>query len=208
MTRSIKWLLLAFVVLAVLTFVFWKMNQPAKQTQDIPLFVLKAEDVASFELNHFTLGLLFQREGEKWMIKNKKNALTNELETKTGAPIVGNDSDFVEAKADEVNGLLNDLFALKNLEVVATQKAENNVFEINNYSLHLIFYGVGGTELDRISFGKHGPQIGTAFIKKGAADTVYLSNRDFSVSLLRQYDAWLLNPPKEKETKPHGKRKK
>lgn len=208
MIHQIKWLLTILAALLIIVLVLWLINRLPKNTRDVPLFQEKVEDVASFELNNFTLGLLFKKDKEQWLVKKQKNILVKELEEKAQAPLEGNESNFVEAKTDDVNEILSDLFSLKNLEVVATEKTEQNVFEINNYSLHLIFYDANGAELDRIYFGKPGPQMGSVFIKKGNEDTIYLLDHNLSISLLRQYNEWLLSPPQEEKEKLHGKKKK
>jgi len=191
MNTQIKILSAIFVILVLGVVVFWGNDSGPSKTQDKKFLNFDQDQVDSFQINNFTVSFLFQKNGDAWKIKRVKNDLTKRLEKKAGATIGDVDKDFTDANSVEVAKSLTYLSEIKNLNPISTQAKLAGTFEINDYSLHAIFFDKDGKELDRVYIGKSGPDPFTSFLKKTDSPNVYLADQDFRALLLRNYGDWL-----------------
>lgn len=198
MKFHLKFLITLFVVLLLTLLLVWTWQRPQKRFERPSLFSVSADQVKSFALNNFTLGLLFTKKDDQWMVQRVKNDLVKDLEQKSTEAIVEVDDAALPAQTDDVNALLTTLFSVKNLELVSTTAGEGNVFEINKFSLHVILFDENNTEIDRAFFGKQGPEPGTLFVKRGDSQNIYLIETDPRLLLLKKYEEWLTEPPAKK----------
>lgn len=200
--------ILAILLLAV--FFVRRSHNVNEGGQQKKLFNLESDSIAAFEINQFTQGLYFSKEGENWVVQKLKTDLTESIEAesetspttpkkkKVGKSPDTNESP-VPADPVKISSLLANLTTLKTGEPVATEKVSVSKFQINPHSLHAILYGKDGRELDRFYVGKMGPDFMSSFVKKGAFGTgsaqenlVYLVNENLQGLMSYSYEQWLL----------------
>jgi len=191
MKKQIKILTIILIILVIGFFVVNGVGDRPQNHEKEQFFGFVQDDVASFQINSFTLGLLFKKVQDDWRVKRVRNELARSLEKKSGAKIGEEDKEFVDANSVEVAKSITYLAELKKLEPIATQSKLPATFEINDFSLHVIFYDKEGQELDRLYIGKTGPDPFTSFIKKKGSPDVYLARQDFGELLIRNYEDWL-----------------
>lgn len=198
MNSQSKILAVLFGVLVVLIFttqfneIFG--NKNGKETGQ--LFEFALEDVESFRVNNFTLGLLFERRGDDWFVKRVGNDLTKDLEKKADAKIVEEDEEFKKAQSHKVAKALTYLVTLPKVKPISTKKSEHKTYEINPFSLHVILYDKNHQVLDRVDIGKTGPDPFTSFLSKHEQEDVYLVPQDFRALFLRPFASWVSEPNK------------
>jgi hypothetical protein len=193
MTKHLKALLLAFLVLAALVFFF---ANPLRNGEDVvssrSLFNFKTEDVAGFQINNFVSGLDFKKDGETWLVKRIKNKLAQELEAKAGdgKAVTEEDKEYVRAKALTIAKFLPHLTTLTVDEPIAKLTDKPGLFEINEHSLHVIFFDKNKKELGKLYIGKQGPDLFSSFVKNGHSDDVYLVEENLRTLTLKEYEDW------------------
>lgn len=175
------------------------------------LFDLPEDGIAAVEINHFTQGFYFKKDGGDWTVKRVKTELANSIEKKNGGtpddaagkavskPQNAAETAETPEKADPVklSSLLTNLETLEIGEPVATEKESVGQFQINPHSLHVILYGGDGKELGRLYVGKMGPDFMSSFVKKGDSDAVYLVDENLGGLMNYSYEDWLL--PEQKD---------
>lgn len=196
MTRQIKILLVILALLLLGVFAILYQQKILQKPKNNPLFSFTEDQIDSFRINHFTMGLLFQKKDQEWTVKRIKTDLTTQLEEKTKENIGITDEAPQIAKTDEVDRILSELIKIKKTEPVSVLANEPAVFEINEHSLHVIFYDKQGKELDRLFVGKEGPDPASSFVKKANASEVYLAPQNFRSFLLKNFEEWLKEPTK------------
>lgn len=205
MKRQISILAGVLMALLIILIIVRVKDYDANKIQKRDLFSFHQDDVTSFQVDHFTTGILFKKFGDEWKIKRVETELSEELKKETNNGPGETDEDFVSANSVEVAKVLTYLCHIKVGEPIAKQNSETNLYQINKHSLHVIFLDRNDQELDRLYIGKQGPEMFTSFIKKSDSDFVYLTEQNYRLMLMREYNEWL--PTKATETEPEKKKK-
>jgi len=190
MKKEIKILSAVLLVLAsIVTMLFLQ----DKETETMARFVdFTIEDVHSFKVSHFTQASIFQRhDTDGWQIKRIKSALAEKLE-KDGQSVATVDENFKPVKTDLVAKALTYMTELEGSEPIATVNDELATYEINDYSLHVVFLNKEGKELETVYIGKHGPEALSTFIKKKDSRNIYLARQNFRDLYFRDVNDWLV----------------
>lgn len=191
--KRIKVLTLILVVLTGIVFVVLSMDHENKKAKPAQAFLnFDQNQIASFQVNNFTLGFLFKKDEDgSWLIKEIDNELNQSLTEENKKQNTKEENLFQKANSLEVVKALTYLMELRDLKPISTERTDPKVFEINPYSLHMILYDSTGAILDKIYIGKHGPDPMTSFLKKPDDNKVYLVNQDFRLLFFRNFEDWL-----------------
>jgi len=163
---------------------------PNKTTQTGPLFGFSQDAIAAFQVNQFTQGLYFMNTTKGWRVKRVVNDLGKRLKAEQKGPWLEKEGDYLRADPIKISTALTHLMTLANLTVVSQGATKPSLFEINDYSLHVILYGIDKGELGRIFVGKQGPDNDTCFIKTSASDNIYLAPVNLRPLLMRSLENW------------------
>jgi len=140
MSDQLRILAILFVFLLFGAIIIYGNLGDEQPQTNIKFFNFDQDQIDSFQINNFTSGLLFKKQKDNWLVKRVENELTEDLEQKSGEHVAQIDNDFQPANSHEVSKALSYLFELKNLKPISTESTEPGIYEINKYSLHLIFY--------------------------------------------------------------------
>lgn len=196
MKNQLRFLGSVLILLILCLLVVWDNDTGPSHPSEKRFFDFDQSEITSFQVNNFTLGLLFKKTNGAWQVKRVQNKLARELQEKSGSPVSKVDNEFKPADSAQVAKALTYLTSLKGLSPIATQATDPAVYQINEYSLHVILYNDNGEKLAHVQIGKTGPDPFTSFIKKKDQPEVYLAPQDFRYLFLRKYDDWL-----QKETR-------
>lgn len=193
--RSERWAgrrtLVLFLILAGLAGVIFLLSRPDEAPAPArQLLNFSEAEVTSFQINHFTLGMLFKQDGDTWLVKRAKNELVENIQEKDGASPIQEDTDFVTANAVEVAKALIHLMAITVTEPIATG-AKLSDFRINPFSLHVVFFGQQDKELARLRIGRQGPDLFSTFVTLGDSTDVYLVEENLFNLMMREFEEWL-----------------
>ncbi|MBU0506531.1 MAG: DUF4340 domain-containing protein [bacterium] len=184
------------IILFILAFalgigLFFVLRNPASEIKQRDAFMSFEQDsVYSFEVNHFTLGMLFKKIDGVWHVKRIKNELVQRLEKEKGVSLLEEDNDFSLANIEYVSKAITYLFALPALHPISKGGGDPAQFEINEHSLHIKLYDIDNREIERISVGKTGPDIMSSFIKRAGSKEVFLAQQDFRQLFLKGFEEW------------------
>jgi hypothetical protein len=190
MSRSFKISLFLLALLAAAILVQNRRQHRIEPPPPKPLLAFKFEDVGSFQINNFISGYLFERKGESWQIRRVKNDMARSVEAKDKTFTMETDAQGRPANNLAVVKAVLPVFNIVLHEPVATANSDQKLFEINEYSLHIIFYDRQGKELDRISVGKEGQDLFTSYVKKRGSTDIYLVSENLRALLWRNYEEW------------------
>ncbi|OVE80984.1 hypothetical protein BVY03_04820 [bacterium K02(2017)] len=195
MPNQIKTLCLILVLLLGVILAQQVINSPSPSKAKARFFKFDTQQIASFQINNFTLGQLFKKDKEgAWLIKEVTNNLTDSIKTPTKTPQNKLPNQFQQANSTSVAKALAYLTSLTNPEVISDQRAKAELYKINSHSLHIVLYDKKGAVLDKIYIGKDGPNPMTSFLKKPDSNKVYLARQNFRLLFFRNFDDWLLKP--------------
>lgn len=192
--RSTWILFFAFIVLLA-SWQFWRLftQQDSKGTSSQDYFFgFKIDDIQQVDVNHFVNGMRFKKIDGAWQIRKYKNQLAEKIENQNGEALQGIQTEFVPAKSSEMAKALSYFVEMPKLAPIAKENPDLKEFEINEYSLHVIFYDKNGNVLDKIYIGKHGPDVFSVYLKRASAPEVYLARQNFRDLIFRPYQDWLL----------------
>ena len=204
-------ILILVLVLAALLLAVFSASFVGESTQSgeskTNLFDLTREQISAFEIDNFTQGFYFNKEGEDWKIRRVKTELdkaitkANEdpssakkntsLKSKENTVDADVDTSAVKADPVKISSLLTSLVTLKTGEPIATEKHSIEKFQINSHSLNIKLYDKDGKELGKLSVGKTGPNFMSTFVKKGDKDAVYLVDENLQGFMSYPYEQWL-----------------
>jgi hypothetical protein len=189
-----KQIIILFLLALVLSFgLFLVLKGSGTQTRQRDAFMsFNQERVYSFEVNHFTLGYLFRKIDGVWHVKRIKNDLVQRLEKEKSVSLLKEDDTFSLANLERVSRAITYLFALPDLSPISKGGGDPAMFEINDHSLHVIFYGIDNLEIERISIGKTGPDMMSSFIKRSGSKEIFLAQQDFRQLFLKSFEEWKL----------------
>ena len=185
------------IVFAVLLACFLIYNRPLDGlgSMSLPLLKLTQDDVAAFQINNFADSYHFQKAPDGWFINRVTNELARSLDQDAGAAkqtMPSNDELLQMADPVAVTQLLTHLLLLETPEPIATRSNVAQIFQINPFSLHIVFYDEKGIELDRLFVGKQGPDLMSSFVKRGGSDAVYLVDQNLQGLMLKSFEDWLV----------------
>lgn len=189
--RAGRRVLVLFLILAGLAGVIFLLSRPDEApSPERHLLDFGEAGLTSFQVNHFTLGILFKQDGDTWLVKRVKNELAANIQEKDGASPTQEDTDFVTANAAEVAKALIHLMAITVTEPIATS-AKLSDFRINPFSLHVVFFGPHNKELARLRIGRQGPDLFSTFVTLGDSTDVYLVEENLFNLMMREFEEWL-----------------
>lgn len=201
MSRQLKILLPIFIVLvSCALLLFWQQRQEHKP-KGVAFWAFPQEQIQSFQINHFTLGLHFKKDDDKWWVKQNIPPLAQNIEIKEGKKLFTEDKTYQQANSQEISKALTYLLTLKDLKPISTSETAPSLYEINSHSLHVILFDKNHLERGRIYIGKSGPDPMTSFIKKKDSPHVYLANQDFKRLFFRKKEDWTRPLKKPKQSK-------
>ena len=193
MNRQLKYLFgLFFVLAAIAGIVHLSSKDEGLKTKRV--YAFEQKQVESFKINHFTQSYLFKKLDGLWQIKRAENQLTKKItdDKKAKGKVSKKDKPkFEEANSLEVTKALTYLINLEVREPIATATKKENIFEINPYALHVIFYDGEQNELGRLYIGKQGPDLMSSYVSEKSLGAVYLVEENFKLMLLREYEEWI-----------------
>ncbi len=183
---------LSFLFVALMFFGINRYYENIKQRENVKksFLSISRNDISSFTVNHFINSQNFVQNQGEWYIEPGTNKLQDVLKNQN---IENKSPTFKKEKIDsnEVNRVLDLLFA----ETVGVPHDEmdsddSKIYEINEYSLHIIFKDKLGSELETVYFGKDGPESLSVFAKLKASSKIYLLNKDYRLLFLRPEEEW------------------
>lgn len=201
MTRKKEVKLLGLLTLIFLTaaaVLYWRANPQQHKTETL-LAPIDLNDIAGFQIEHFTNALLFKKEGEgNWLVKQVKGALAEKIEAGTKEKVANEDENFVNADPELVAQALMTLTQVKKTPPIAVTQ-DSSSFEINPYSLNVRLFDKEGIALETVYIGKNGPEFFSTFIKKGDGPEIFLANANLRGLFLRDFKGWVYEDEEDKK---------
>ena len=157
--------------------------QESKQLP-FPLLNFAVDDVTAFQINSFTEGLLFKKQGEGWTVQKTSTKLSQNIGQKQ------EDAPVIRADSVKVAQFLTRFDLMHLQEPVATNQDSAKTFQINPHSLHVIFYAKNGKVLEKVFVGKPGPGALSTYLKRSKSNSVFLVQEQLHPIMLQSLKDW------------------
>jgi hypothetical protein len=191
MKKQLSILALALLILVLLVFLFANPFQKSKTPQFKKLFDVNKDEIAAFEINHFVQGLRFEKRNGVWFVKRVATSLGETVKTQDAtAPIAEEDQEFQKADLVKVAAVLATLTNLTVGEPVSSETDSTSLFQINDYSLHVILFDVAHKERGRLYVGKQSAEFLSSYVRKNKEKAIYLVDENLAGLLLYPFEEW------------------